>query len=349
VTESVRESAASLVEAEPLPENEGSGSVARAVHEIFLTSFLGEDELLDLELLGPAFGRLAEMMTDEEYAPGEQLYKSGDPARDYLFIGHGEVVLKMADGSVLTLGDRNVVGGGDVTANRPHGQTATATTKVHVVRLPQDVMWEVIEDYFLIAQMMIRNASKAIQVLRMQLAMQDSYPPLRAHDVASSADVALNLVDRILAIRASAPFRNAPMQAVTKLAEVARDVGFPAGDPVTGPDSPPDLVYLVMVGALEIRHKTEPRLAARFAANEVVFLDASILGALADYDIVAPTTSIALVWDLDDVLDIMEEHVDVVRTTLVSMTDEFERLLKQALDSSTEPLEGEIFKRYRRS
>jgi CRP-like cAMP-binding protein len=348
MTQAVEESEERRTETEVAAEVEAQGSVARAVHEIFLTSFLGEDELLDMDVLGPAFGRLAECMTDEDFGPGEVIFRPGDAARDYLFVASGEVVLKMADGSIMTFGERGVVGGGDVTAARAHAQTATATGQVHLVRLPQDAMWEVIEDYFLIAQVMLRNASKATQELRLQLARQGAYPALRAHDLASTADITLNLVDRILAIRATAPFRRAPMQAVTKLAELARDVGFAAGDSLIGPDSVPSTVYVVIGGTVEVRHRKEERLAERFGANEVVFIDASITSALLDYDVVAVTPAIVLLLDLDDVLDVMEEHVDMVRSTLVSMTDDFERLLKEALANVNGKLEGAMFKTYRR-
>jgi CRP-like cAMP-binding protein len=138
------------------------------------------------------------------------------------------------------------------------------------------------------------------------------------------------------------------MQAVTKLAELARDVGFAAGDSLTGPDSVPSTVYLVIAGTVEVRHRSEPRLSARFGASEVVFIDAAITSVLPEYEVVAVTEAIVLLLDLDDLLDVMEEHIDVVRSTLVSMTDEFEQLLKQALENGQGRLEGAMFKTYRR-
>lgn len=328
--------------------NGASGSVVRTVHEIFLTSFLGDDELLDLEVLGPAFARLAESMTDEEFAPGAVIYRTGDPARDYLFIASGEVVVKMPDGAVLTLGERNVAGGSEVTAGRAHPQTATASTKVHLVRLPRDALFDVVEDYFLVAQIMLRNAAKATQQMRRALASASRYPPMRALDLVSSGETRLNLVDRILALRSSAAFREAPMQAITKLAEGGRERRFEAGEAVTRADSLPTTVYLVMSGALEARHRLLPGLVARFTSSEIVFLDAVVAGALLEHETSAVVASVVLAFDLDDLFDVMEEHLEVIRTVLIAMSTEFEALLNLALAGGGGPIAGEWFKTFQK-
>jgi CRP-like cAMP-binding protein len=322
-------------------EPERTGGSARAVHEIFLTSLLGEDELLDLETLAPAFARLAESMSDEDFAKGEVLYRTGEPAHEFLFVASGEVEVDAGTGVILTFGERIVVGGAEVMARTKHPSTATAITPVHLLRLPQNVMTEVMEDYFIIAHIMLRNACRGIQALRLDLATASKYPPLRAHDVVvSGAKKTLNLVDRILALRACAPFHLAPVQAITNLAELAKERTFAAGEALFDAEVPVATVFVVVTGTVEAAHRQESKLAARFTANECVFLDAVITASLGEYEVKASVPSVVLVLDVDDLLDVMEEHIEVVRSTLVAITAEYESLVAFAIaadDSWTVP------------
>jgi CRP-like cAMP-binding protein len=324
------------------------GSVARTVHEIFLTSFLGDDELLDLEVLGPAFARLAESMTDEDFHAGATVYRAGEPAREFLFIASGEIVVKMPDGAVLTLGERNVAGGTEVTAGRAYTQSATATTRTHVVRLPRDALFDVVEDYFLVAQIMLKNASKGAQEIRRALAGASRYPEMRALDMARSDTSKLNLVDRILSLRACTVFKVAPMQAITKLAELSSERSLEADEPVPNESSAPTTVHVVMAGALEAKHREIPSLAARFTPGEVVFLDAVLAGTMTEYDVRAIVSSVVLTFDLDDLFDVMEEHVEVIRSVLIGMGTEYEQLLGHSLAGGGEPIGGSWFKKFQR-
>jgi len=326
-----------------------SGSVARTVHEIFLTSLLGDDELLDLEVLGPAFARLAESMTDEEFATGAVVYRAGEPARDYLFIASGEIVVKMPDGGILTLGERNVAGGAEVTAGWAHPQTATAVTKAHVVRLPRDALFDVIEDHFLVAQIMLRNSSRGAQEVRRLLARASRYPEMRALDLVTSGKVGQTLVDRILSLRSCPSFKTAPMQAITKLAELSKELSFEAGSLVTDENAPPTAIYVVMTGGLEATHREIPALTARFTAGELVFLDAVVAGTMLEHDVRAVVPSVVLSFDLDDLLDVMEEHLEVFRSVLMGMATEYEQLLKQSLIGGVMPDGGGWFKKYERA
>jgi CRP-like cAMP-binding protein len=216
-----------------------------------------------------------------------------------------------------------------------------------LVRLPRDALFDVIEDYFLVAQIMLKNASKGAQEMRRVLATASRYPEMRALDLVTSGSSSPNLVDRILTLRSCTAFKVAPMQAITKLAELSSERRFEAGEPLTNENTAPTAVQVVMVGALEARHREIPSLAARFTPGEAVFLDAVVAGTMVDYDVRATVSSVVLSFDLDDLFDVMEEHLELIRSVLIGMGAEYEQLLGYFLAGS-EPVGGSWFKKLQR-
>jgi CRP-like cAMP-binding protein len=223
------------------------------------------------------------------------------------------------------LGDRSIVGAIDAINDRAHAGSAVAMTPVRALKLPIRAWLEALEDSFELVQIILGNMARNGHALRTQL------PSLAAQDEPESIardepipSYPMNLVEKILALRKADPFRRAALQATTTLANLAEEVRLDLGDALFRKGQLQRHLCVVAAGAVRATHRATG-LRQTTNAGFVINSAATFASALDEYEIVATKPSIVLEVSLDDVFDVMEEHFEFVRSTMMMLSTDFEK------------------------
>jgi CRP-like cAMP-binding protein len=292
---------------------------ARVGREVFLLSLGG-----DARLLGWAFPRFVRALSDVYLEAGEVVYRRGDPSDAQFFIVSGEVALELEGTKPLVMGERGLVGTLDMLLDRPHKRTATATAPTHLLRMPAEDWWTLIEDRLDLAQRIITNVSGGIQALRSRPA------PLGGFDApwatpARARPKGLNLVERITLLRAVPLFGRASIQALTTLAELATEVQAAPGDVLVPAHATRRSLVVVAWGQV-VASRPGSDLSGRFGAGSLVCGPVA-LDPAADYEVRADGPVVALTLPFTEYFDTMEEHFSLVRSALMAVAEERDTLL----------------------
>jgi CRP-like cAMP-binding protein len=291
----------------------------RISREVFFSGFAGESRQLSQDLRRVA-GAVVALAIDA----GETLYRQGDPAEDIFFVVSGEIKLTKAGSSDWVFGSRSLVGTLDVVLDRAHARTAIATAPAHLLRL-RSVDWlDILEDSFDLTHRVLRNFAASVHVLRQRP------PPLGGFDEpknppAETPDV-VNLVDVILLLRQIPLFSLASVQTLASLAGMAEETRAAKGDILVSAPAFGERLVVLASGAVEASGAGEP--TARFGRGALV-CGADALGG-GSYEIRAADATRAFVLQVEDYLDIMEEHFSLARSALRALALEREALLDRA-------------------
>jgi CRP-like cAMP-binding protein len=303
-------------------------AVTRITREIFILSFLGIDSVQGAGGEADMVSALSRQMKDVFLSAGDVLYREGDPSDHLFFVMSGELRTTREGAPPWSLGVRSIVGVIDAILERPHTRRAVAVVDSHLLRLPADVWFDLLEDNFEIARSGLRNLAGDLHALVQKRSSDGALAdPPEVDGSPALPSEPMNLVERILALRRTAPFREAHMQAVTLLAESAEEMRFAGGDEVFDGAGGARAHYVVTAGEVQVRRMGSEDAPRRFGAFTLVCAAASLAGELPNYSARAAGPAIVLRLRIEDVFEVMEEHFDLVRATFMLLSTERERLL----------------------
>ncbi len=301
---------------------------ARLLREIFLAGFMSG---LPAENVAWAASRLAGVMSDVHLRAGDVLYRAGDLAPDHFFLVDGEVKLETKGSPTWTLGSHSLIGVLDVMLDRPRSRTVTATRDTHLFRVPSGDWFDMLEDNFELARRAVQGLARTVHQVRVELdepsdSDDDAGPrSLRTFD---PPPLHLGLIDRIFALRSVPLLAEADVQAVTTLADLAREVEIAPGETFLPRGEPNDSMLLVLSGEVTTS-RAESSPGARFGPGKLVFGSASVSSDDLGYDARAEVATRALRIGHEDFFDVMEEHFPLARSVMKALSSERERLMNE--------------------
>jgi CRP-like cAMP-binding protein len=256
---------------------------------------------------------------------GDLLFKAGDPPAYIYFMREGRVRFTLEGGAPITFVGRWVFGGMEVATDRPRRRTATALASFRIHLLPADAWLELVEDSFEIARSMMANLARTL--LRLEEAFgTDATDEVEVMPLLPRHDGALSLVERLTLLADVPALRGAGIQTLADLAALTEEVVFEPGDVVMVRGETPRRGYVVFDGEVE-GFRSSPDIVRRFGPGTLV------LGATALAEIPMPwgararTRVRALSFRLEDSIDLMEEHFDMVRSLLAELSTDRELLV----------------------
>jgi CRP-like cAMP-binding protein len=259
-------------------------------------------------------------MTDVHVAPGEALFRVGDAAGSVFFIASGEVdVVKHLRHT--TYGERSVLGTSDVLLERLRTQEAIALAPVHALELPAISWLEILEDNAEAAMAAISGVAANVDALRHG---RDTTSLDHENARISSPD-ALTLVDRIVTLRATRPFRRARIQTLASLAASADVLKLAPSDELFTRAVSRRAHYVVALGEIEAT-RVEPAHVERFGQGAFVLGPASFVRRIA-FDARASRPSTVLRLPDEIVFDVSEDHADLSRSILTWLEEERDALV----------------------
>jgi CRP-like cAMP-binding protein len=273
-----------------------------------------------------AIERMASVLEDLPVEEGQAFFSAGDPPEFIYFMQNGRVRMAGEGRPPLTFEGRWVLGSFDVLLDRPHQRTATALATFRIQRLAADAWLELIEDSFEVARSMLENASRMLAELEEKVGPELVRDAVVPPPFLPLPDGPLNPVERLALFAEIPALRGAGIQTLADLAVLANEVTFEPNDLVWPRGEAPDRAYVVFDGEIEAS-KESPSVVRRFGPGTLVLGTSSLSAISPVWEGRAHTRSRALSFRLDECIDLMEEHFDMVRSVLSRLAMEREELL----------------------
>ncbi len=288
----------------------------RVEHELFLRSFM--------PINPPArmMDRVTAEMRDLYFQPGEELYRRGEPASDLFFILEGFVELRSQDEQVVSFEKNSMVGILDAATEGVYSRTAVARRRTHCLALAFAEYLDILEDNFEQALQMISTTAKQNNDMALQLGGEhvfscpDQVPSQRLPHI--SAGQTLGAMSRLLALRATPMFSRAPVQALARLAQLAKPLPIAAHSTIFESGGPSRELHVLVDGKVRM---FRPQVGV-----DAVLGPTRVLGGLTAfahterfYSGRAEMDCLLLVIAKEDLYDVMEDHFGLVRSLLSEM------------------------------
>ncbi len=298
--------------AEPPPIDEGRRELDVRVG---LGMFASEDQL----------EQLLAISRPVEVEAGHVLHAGDSPPTTIFQVMSGEIALRAPDLPTWQVAAGGTVGFLDFMRGRHHSRTAVATTAASVLELDTTRYREYLEDNFEVGYRIMSQLSGAIisgvisSPEAKQLLSSVAVPRTR-----SFAKVELPMVERLMILSRMPAFAGATTQALANLAKSTIETRFEPGDVVAAAGSSSRVVSLLVEGAvaLELPSGTGVLRAGRdFVAPLAELTLTPRLNA-----VTASSALIVLEIEREELLDLLEEHFDLVMSILGSIAGEQEKL-----------------------
>lgn len=271
--------------------------------------------------VGPLVASFAEEVT---FPPGAVIYREGEPPHDFHALMRGDVEVVAGGLSPWRVKDQSGIGLLDVLANQPRNATVTALTQVRTMRVLADDYLDFLEQHFEFAMMAALHAARDVHEISLALAPDGGFaavaPPAAATGPAPSAS--LSLVQKLEVLRRSRAFRRANVQALVRLAVLARELHPEAGSTVFQRGEAKGLFFLVAEGVVEAVHEA-PALVARFGRGDLVCGYGALGNADNQYVATARSPAVVLSFSEEDFFDVMEEHFELTRSVLAGIAQDY--------------------------
>jgi CRP-like cAMP-binding protein len=278
-------------------------------------------------------GRLTSILEEHELHAGQTLFRAGVPLDFLYFMRDGEVRFTRDDAPPWTLRGRWFLGAFDVASDRPAMRTATAVADFYAMRVSAADWVELLEDSFQLARSAVVNGSRALMRLEERVAT-NAPASSRDPDVSTAPPGVLNLMERLGLLLRVRMFRGTGVQALAELAAVSRQMEFAVGDNLLGHEPAHDHLILVVDGDA-LAERESPVVRRQYRRGDLVCA-AGVLGGVVDGWQARATTPVrAIAIPIYALFDLMEEHFDLVRSTLVALGVHRELLLEHlAMESN---------------
>jgi CRP-like cAMP-binding protein len=299
----------------------------RIGREIFLAG-LG----LDLDAIHPwVIDRMVSLLDDQDFRAGDVLFARGDPPEFLYFMDDGEVRLSRPERAPWTYKGRWLVGAYDVFSEQGRTRDAVATKDFHAMRVPAAAWMDLLEDSPVLARSAVTNSARVVASLEERVPTDTA----RATEVRSlpPPSAPLSLVDRVAAMVDVSMLRGGGVQALVDLAAGSEEVSF-ARDEVVFPRRVEHERMILVVDGEVLSSRLDPAAQRTFATGDIVCGAAAFgLPALAwESKATSPVRGIAFA--VEAWFDLMEEHFDLVRSTLGAMLARREVLLEELAGAS---------------
>jgi hypothetical protein len=181
-----------------------------------------------------------------------------------------------------------------------------------------------LEDSFQLACSAVVNGSRALMALEERFPAGLAKPPWPEQSIQAGA---LSLLARLALLFGVRMVRGTGVQALADLAALSEELTFEPGEPVFRRGVPRGDFLLVVEGEV-LAEREGPRLERRYGPGELVSAIATLAGVADAWPARAVTPVRGISFPIDALFDLMEEHFDLVRSTVAAIGARREELLE---------------------
>jgi CRP-like cAMP-binding protein len=304
--------------------------LVRIGREIFLAA-LG----LPLDSVDPwVIDRLTLILDDEPVHSGQTLFTAGAPIEFLYFMRKGEVRFTRDGAAPFTVRGRWFLGSFDALGDRLATRTATAVGDFHGMRVSAVAWLELLEDSFQLARSAVINGLRGLMQLEERIPEGAPKSQREARSFEAPAG-ALNLVERIALLLGVRMLRGGGVQAIADLAALSQQVSFAPEGLIVERDTEREDLILVVDGEV-LAERENPTVRRLYGPGDLI-CGAAILGQRAGpWQARAITPVRGVSFPIESLFDLMEEHFDLVRSTLAALSTRRGILLEQLASESAD-------------
>ncbi len=255
---------------------------------------------------------------------GHVLHVGDTPPTSIFQVMSGEIALRAPGMPTWQVAAGGTVGFLDFMRGRRHSRTAVATTAASVLELDSTRYREYLEDNFEVGYRIMSQLSGAI--MSGVIASPEAKGLLSSVGVPHPGSFAIELpmVERLMILSRMPAFAGATTQALANLAKSTIETRFEPGEVVAAAGSSSSVVSLLVDGAVELELPGGLRVL-RAGPGFVAHLEELTLTPRLSA-VTASSALIVLEIDREELLDLLEEHFDLVMTILGLIAGEQEKL-----------------------
>jgi CRP-like cAMP-binding protein len=276
-------------------------------------------------------------MLEAHWVPAQQvLFREGEQPEWLYFMRDGEIRLTKEGAPSWILRGRWVVGALEALGDAPRPRTATAVTDVDAMRAPVAGWLDLLEDSAKLARGAVLRAGEATASL------EDQVPAMPWRGSATWGpglvpERPLALVERLALLADVRILSGAGVQSVVDLAAACTERWYEPGETVLARGVDRTELCLVVQGEVDAA-RAAPEVLRRYGPGDIVCGAASFGAPARAWEAKAWTKARILAFPVVTWFDLMEEHFDVVRSTLGALGARREALLEHIASSRDEVL-----------
>ncbi|CAN5778769.1 hypothetical protein BH11MYX2_BH11MYX2_29860 [soil metagenome] len=252
---------------------------------------------------------------------GQVLFKEGDPAVQVFHVMSGVVELRSPSAPLWTIEDAGTAGLIDFLLDRPHSRTAKTLSPTSVLELDAADYRDYLEDNFDVSHRILARMSSELAA---QSAVSGETARMFGFDdgtrhIRRFAKVEIPVIDRMMLLRRMPVFAHASTQALATLGQGFKEVRFGAGDVIASAGERPSVVSVLVEGTVELTvlgGQPARRTGHALLAHVEELADAPRLAT-----VTAVGDVVALQIERDELLDLLEEHFDLMLALFRFLTE----------------------------
>ena len=271
-------------------------------------------------------------LDESEFRAGDVLYARGEPPEYFYFMHDGAVQLSKPGSAPWTFKGRWFLGSQDAFSETGRTRDAVALTDFTAMRVPIVEWAGLLEDSPALARAAVLNNARSVARLEERVpAGLPRRPSLGSPR--STPPGPLSLVDRLAAFLDVRMLRGAGVQALVDLAAGSEEIAFERDEVLLPRGVERDRLLLLVEGDV-LSSRADPGVQRRHGPGDVVAGVASFGAHALPWQSQAASPGRAIAFSIEAWFDLMEEHFDLVRSTIMALVARRELLLDHLAESS---------------
>jgi CRP-like cAMP-binding protein len=270
--------------------------------------------------------RLTSLLEEETFRADDTVFSVGDPPEFCYFMREGRVRFVCEGHAPWIFEGRCAFGMSDALVERSRTRTALAVTDLQLMRMQSDAWIELLEDSFDLARGAVRELARAVAQLEEKVwASAGSRNPSSVAPIVAAVG-SPDVLERLATLMDVPLLRGAGVQTLSDLANASEELTFAAGESLFERGATTGVVYVILRGEVQAS-RTDPEVTWRGGPADIVCGTAAFTESVGAWQARAVTPARALVFRVDDWFDLLEEHFEMVRSTLAALSIRRETLL----------------------